>query len=80
VSRHDIVVQALVESVWTAHTRINEWPCWQADITRAALADSLVSGSTLSWETAGLNIVRADLNDVRWVSHCRNLVQLPAAA
>ena len=25
-------------------------------------------------------VVPADLNDVRWVSHCRDLVQLPVAA
>jgi hypothetical protein len=25
-------------------------------------------------------VARADLNHVRWVSHCRDLVQLPAAA
>ncbi len=25
-------------------------------------------------------VARADLNNIRWVSHCRDLVQLPAAA
>jgi hypothetical protein len=25
-------------------------------------------------------VVPADLNNVRWVSHCRNLVKLPVAA
>jgi hypothetical protein len=68
VSRHDIVVQAPVETVWAAHTRINEWPRWQADITRAALAGSLTSGSTFSWETAGLDIVSV-IDDVE--SHRR---------
>jgi hypothetical protein len=28
----------------------------------------------------GHRAVPADLNDVRWVSHCRDLVQLPIAA
>jgi hypothetical protein len=57
VSHHDIIVQAPVESVWAAHTRIDEWPHWQPDITRAALAGPLASGSTFSWNTAGLDIV-----------------------
>jgi hypothetical protein len=25
-------------------------------------------------------VVPADLNDLRWISHCRGLVQLPVAA
>jgi hypothetical protein len=25
-------------------------------------------------------VARAELNNVRWVSHCRDLVQLPVAA
>ena len=28
----------------------------------------------------GHTVARADLNQVRWVSHCRDLVQLPVAA
>ena len=29
---------------------------------------------------AGHTVARAELNNVRWVSHCRDLVQLPVAA
>ena len=28
----------------------------------------------------GHMVARAELNNVRWVSHCRDLVQLPVAA
>jgi hypothetical protein len=28
----------------------------------------------------GHTVARAELNNVRWVSHCRDLVQLPVAA
>jgi len=35
VARHEIAVAAPVEAVWEAHTRIDKWPRWQADITRA---------------------------------------------
>ena len=57
VARHEIIVQAPVEAVCAAHTRIDEWPRWQPDITRAALAGPLAVGSTFSWETAGLKII-----------------------
>jgi hypothetical protein len=30
-------------------------------------------------QDAGHTVARADLNTVRWVSHCRDLVQLPVA-
>jgi hypothetical protein len=53
VARHEIIVQAPVEAVWAAHTRIDEWPRWQPDITRAAPAGPLAVGSTFSTEEKG---------------------------
>ena len=39
-----------------------------------------LDGDTPSVAAGGKRMVRADLNHVRWISHCRDLVQLPAAA
>ena len=37
-------------------------------------------GHTTSTFAGGHMVARAELNNVRWVSHCRDLVQLPVAA
>jgi putative transposase len=39
-----------------------------------------LDGRTPLTFVVGQTIVSADLNHVRWVSHCRDLVQLPVAA
>ena len=39
-----------------------------------------LAGNTPLGVTVGKSVKRADLNDVRWRSHCRGLVQLPVAA
>ena len=39
-----------------------------------------LNGHTPPTFATGHTVVPADLNHVRWVSHCRDLVQLPIAA
>ena len=39
-----------------------------------------LKGHTPSTFAGGQMVARAELNNVRWVSHCRDLVQLPVAA
>ena len=41
---------------------------------------ALLKGHTPSTFAGGQMVARAELNNVRWVSHCRDLVQLPVAA
>jgi len=46
----------------------------------AARSHGSLAGNTPFGVTAGSPIARAELDRVRWVSHCRGLVQLPTAA
>ena len=46
----------------------------------AARRHAPLNGHTPMTFTDGHVVAPADLNHVRWVSHCRDLVQLPAAA
>ena len=46
----------------------------------AARSHKSLAGNTPLGVAAGSTMARAELNHVRWVSHCRGLVQLPAAA
>ncbi len=46
----------------------------------AARSHASLEGHTPLTFASGHTVARAELNNVRWVSHCRDLVQLPAAA
>jgi len=46
----------------------------------AARSHASLEGHTPLTFAGGHTIARAELNNVRWVSHCRDLVQLPVAA
>jgi putative transposase len=46
----------------------------------AARSHASLEGHTPSIFASGHSRARAELNHVRWVSHCRDLVQLPVAA
>ena len=46
----------------------------------AARSHASLEGHTPLTFAGGHTVARAELNNVRWVSHCRDLVQLPVAA
>ena len=46
----------------------------------AARSHASLDGHTPFAVASGHPVARADLNNIRWASHCRDLVQLPAAA
>jgi hypothetical protein len=46
----------------------------------AARSHASLEGHTPLTFACGHTVARAELNNVRWVSHCRDLVQLPVAA
>jgi putative transposase len=46
----------------------------------AARSRASLEGHTPLTFACGHRVARAELNNVRWVSHCRDLVQLPVAA
>jgi Integrase core domain len=46
----------------------------------AARSHASLEGHTPLTFAGGHTVTRAELSNVRWVSHCRNLVQLPVAA
>ena len=68
------------------HTRILWWRTSHRMLSRfrpasrPAPRSSSRGGSSPSTFASGHMVARAELNNVRWVSHCRDLVQLPVAA
>ncbi|MFI6515756.1 SRPBCC family protein [Spirillospora sp. NPDC050679] len=56
IARHQLLVQAPADAVWTLLTDVASWPSWQPDITTADLGAPLEPGATFHWSTAGLDI------------------------
>jgi uncharacterized protein YndB with AHSA1/START domain len=56
VSRHEIAINAPLESVWRVFTEIDRWPEWNPDIPKATVAGLIAVGTVIHWETAGMAI------------------------
>ena len=64
---------------WNAHDLERKLADFQASYNAARSHASLEGHTPLTF-ARGHTVVGAELNNVRWVSHCRDLVQLPVAA
>jgi transposase InsO family protein len=64
---------------WNAGDLERKLADFQAYYNAARSHASLAGHSPLTF-AGGPAVAHAELNNVRWVSHCRDLVQLPAAA
>ena len=53
---------------------------WRLASSNEVRSHASLKGHTPSTFAGGHTVARAELNNVRWVSHCRDLVQLPVAA
>jgi hypothetical protein len=56
LARHEIAIQAAVETIWQVHIAVNEWPTWQPDITEARLDGDFVPGASFGWTSSGLSV------------------------
>jgi hypothetical protein len=56
LARHEIAIQAPLETIWQLHIAVNEWPTWQPDITEAHLDGDFVPGASFSWTSSGLSV------------------------
>jgi hypothetical protein len=56
LARHEIAIQAPVETIWQLHIAVNEWPTWQPDITEARLDEDFVPGASFGWTSSGLSV------------------------
>ena len=64
----------------TRHVPQTLEPRQPAQGLNAARSHASLEGHTPLTFASGHIVARAELNNVRWVSHCRDLVQLPVAA
>ena len=45
LARHEIDIQAPVDTVWRLHTNVNAWTTWQTDITEAHIEGRWIRAS-----------------------------------
>ena len=56
LARHEVAIQAPIETIWQLHIAVNEWPTWQPDITEAHLDGHFVPGASFDWTGSGLGV------------------------
>ena len=56
IARHQIDINAPLDTVWQLQTNVNGWPAWQADITAARLDGPFEPGNSFTWTSYGFTV------------------------
>jgi uncharacterized membrane protein len=56
IARHEIDIEAPVQTVWKLHLDVNAWPTWQTDITAAHIDGTLEPGVSFDWTSYGFSV------------------------
>jgi hypothetical protein len=56
IARHEIDINAPLETVWRLQTDVNNWPAWQTDITAARLDGPFEPGNSFTWTSYGFTV------------------------
>jgi pimeloyl-ACP methyl ester carboxylesterase len=56
IARHEIDIDAPLDTVWRLQTDVNGWPAWQADITAAHLDGPFEPGASFTWTSYGFTV------------------------
>ena len=56
IVRHQIDINAPLQTVWRLQTDVNNWPAWQTDITAARLDGPFEPGNSFTWTSYGFTV------------------------
>jgi hypothetical protein len=56
IARHEIDIDAPLDTVWRLQTDVNRWPAWQSDITAAHLDGPFEAGNSFTWTSYGFTV------------------------
>jgi hypothetical protein len=56
IARHEIDINAPLDTVWRLQTDVNGWPAWQAEITGARLDGPFQPGASFTWTSYGFTV------------------------
>jgi len=57
IARHEIDINAPLDTVWRLQTDVNNWPAWQTDITAAHIDRAFQPGASFEWTSYGFTVV-----------------------
>lgn len=55
--RHEVDIEAPLDTVWQLHADVNTWPAWQTDITAAHLDGAFEPGASFEWTSYGFTVM-----------------------
>ena len=56
IAHHEIDITAPLDTVWSLHTRVNEWPSWNQEMTDATLEGPFEAGNSFTWTSYGFTV------------------------
>jgi hypothetical protein len=56
ITRDEIFINALIDSVWDIQVDVAGWPSWRSDVAGSQITGALSVGAVFQWQTAGLDI------------------------
>jgi uncharacterized membrane protein len=56
IARHEIDINAPLETVWRLQADVSNWPAWQTDITAARLDGPFKPGNSFTWTSYGFTV------------------------
>jgi uncharacterized protein YndB with AHSA1/START domain len=56
IARHEIDIDAPLETIWQLHVDINAWPTWHPDITAAHIEGAVEPGVSFDWTSYGFSV------------------------
>jgi hypothetical protein len=61
IARHEIDINAPLDTVWRLQTDVGNWPAWQTDITAARLDGPFQPGTSFTWTSYGVFTVTSTI-------------------
>ena len=59
IARHEIDINAPLETVWRLQTDVSNWPAGQTDITAVRLDGPFEPGNSFTWTSYGFTVTSA---------------------
>ena len=56
IARHEIDINAPLDTVWNLHTDVDAWPAWNLEVTTAKLDGAFAPGNSFTWTSYDFTI------------------------